>query len=35
MAECSDSTVMNRAGSRPEAVISDSSSTIIVCGVIG
>jgi hypothetical protein len=35
IAECSDSTVMKVAGSWPEAVISDRSSTIIVWGVIG
>ena len=35
MAECSDSTLMKRALSSPLAHISDSSSTICVCGVIG
>jgi hypothetical protein len=35
MAECSDSTLMNRAWSEPLAHISDSSSTTCVWGVIG
>jgi len=35
MAECSDSTLMNRASSRPSPHSSDSSSTTWVCGVIG
>ena len=35
MAECSDSTLMNRASSVPSAHISESSSTTWVWGVIG
>jgi hypothetical protein len=35
IAECSDSTLMKRAASRPSAHISASSSTIWVCGVMG
>ncbi len=34
-AECSDSTRMNRALSRPSATISESSSTMVVWGVMG
>ena len=35
IAECSDSTLMYRAASRPSAHISDSSSTTWVWGVMG
>ncbi len=35
IAECSDSTLMKRAGSVPSAHISESFSTTCVCGVIG
>jgi hypothetical protein len=35
IAECSASTLMNRAASVPSAHISESSSTTCVCRVIG
>ena len=35
IAECSDSTLRNFASNSPLAQISESSSTICVCGVIG
>jgi hypothetical protein len=35
MAECSDSTITNLALRRPSEHISESSSTINVCGVMG
>ena len=35
IAECSDSTLMYWAGRLPSATMSDSASTICVCGVMG